>query len=370
MTVLHLRMRVFVKRPRFSARFVSLLASFLLLSLAVAACSSARSEPKPPQVSSNDSAVVLAVIAGESIAVSDLPAEVQARLAALEFQHQSQRYQLLDAAVQNELGRRLLEQEAEAQGLSTMELISQLTEDEITVTYQDVEDWYQRNRSRLGGRELEELSSEIRQFLIESERSRLMEEYIAELEAKEGVIRYLEAPRADLNNENAATLGPDDAPITLVEFSDFECPYCSVYMRTLYELRDHYGDELRLVFRHFPLSIHPNAPKAAEASFCALEQDKFWELHDLMFAEQRRLTVPDLKEKAGRIGLDQAEFDACLDSGRFAQQVVQDMMEGQAFGVEGTPGSFINGIPLLGGAVPFETLKTAIDKELKRLGKD
>ena len=368
--MLHLRMHVPVELPRYSVRPTAGLTMLAAISLAFAACSPAQSEPKPPQSAGPDSNMLLATVAGESIKVSDLAPEVQARLAALEFQHLSQRYQLLDGAVQGEVARRLLEQEASAQGVTTMELIANRTDGEISVTYQDVEDWYRRNRSRLGGRELEELSSEIRQFLIESERNRLLEEYVAELEEDEGVVRYLEAPRAELDNTNAAALGPEDAPVTLVEFSDFECPYCSVYMNTLYQVMDHYGDKVRLVFRHFPLSIHANAPKAAEASFCALEQGKFWELHDLMFAEQRRLGVADLKEKAGRVGLDQEEFDACLDSGRFAQQVVQDMIEGQAFGVEGTPGSFINGIPLLGGAVPFETLKDAIDKELKRLGKD
>ena len=368
--VLHLLMRVFIRNPRFSARPLSALALILLISSTVAGCSPAQSEPKPPQVAGSDSTLVLASLGGESIAASDLPAEVQARLAALEFQHQSQRYQLLDAAVQGVLGRRLLEQEAESKGITASELIAEQTDGEIAVSYQDVEDWYQQNRSRLGGRELEELSSEIRQFLIELERNRLLDEYVAELEEREDVVRYLEAPRANLNNENAAVLGSDKAPITLVEFSDFECPYCSVFMRTLYEVRDHYGDKVRIVYRHFPLSIHANAPKAAEASFCAQEQDRFWEMHDLMFSEQRRLGVPALKEKAGRLDLDQAAFDDCLDSGRYTERVFQDMMEGKAFGVEGTPGSFINGIPVAGGAVQFDALAAMIDKELKRLGKN
>jgi len=363
-------MRVFIGKPRYSARSLSALALILAVSSTVAGCSPAQSEPKPPQAAGSDSALVLASIAGESIDVSDLPAEVRARLAALEFQHQSQRYQLLDAAVQSFLGRRLLEQEAESNGITASELVAEKTGEEITVTYQDVEDWYGRNRSRLGGRDLEELSSEIRQFLIETERTKLLDEYVAELEEKEGVVRYLEAPRANLNNENAAVLGSDKAPITLVEFSDFECPYCSVFMRTLYEVRDHYGDKVRIVFRHFPLSIHANAPKAAEASFCAQDQDQFWKMHDLMFSEQRRLSVPDLKEKAGQLGLDQAAFDSCLDSGRYTERVFQDMVEGQTFGVEGTPGSFINGIPVPGGAVQFDALAAMIDKELRRLGKD
>jgi protein-disulfide isomerase len=338
--------------------------------LAIAGCSPAQSETTAEYQSSTDTTAVLATVDGQPLTVADLPAEVQSRLKALEFQYLSQRHQLLDGAVQGVLGQRLLEEEAERQGISLSQLIGTMTDGDISVTQEDVATWYQRNRSRLGGRSLEEVSADIERLLIDTERNRILDSHVAELQEQKDVAFLLDTPRADLDNDNAATLGSDRAPVTIVEFSDFECPYCRVYMESLYEVRDEYRDKVQIVFRHFPLSIHPNAPKAAEASLCAMEQDKFWEMHDLMFSEQRKLGVADLKEKAGRLNLDQAAFDSCLDSGRHAQQVVLDMMEGQTFGVEGTPATFINGVPASSGALSYDMLSEMIDKELKRLGKN
>ena len=335
-----------------------------------AACFPAQSEIRTSDQSATDTAQVLARLDGEPVTVSDLPDEVQARLKALEFQYLSERHQLLDAAVQGLLSRRLLQEQADAEGIELSELVASKTDGNVSVSDDDVAAWYRRNRSRLGGRSLEELSNDIRRLLIDTERSRIVDAYVAELERRKDIVRLLDAPRADLDNEDAASLGPERAPVTIVEFSDFECPYCRLYMETLYQVRDEYGKNVRIVFRHFPLSIHPNAPKAAEASLCALEQNKFWELHDLMFNEQRSLGVADLKEKARRLQLDQTAFDSCLDSGRYAERVMQDMMEGQSFGIEGTPATFINGIPVASGALPFESLAEAIDRELRRLDRD
>ena len=130
---------------------------------------------------------------------------------------------------------------------------------------------------------------------------------------------------------------------------------------------EHYAGKVRLVYRHFPLTaIHPQAWKAAEASLCAGEQDRFWVFHDLLFAEQHAMSVPDLKEKARRIGLAGAEFDACLDSGRHSEAVRQDLLVATAAGVSGTPAFFVNG-RFLSGAVPFDQFAELIDDELDRL---
>jgi predicted DsbA family dithiol-disulfide isomerase len=361
-----------VKTPRLSPHLAagSGWAALLACWTVTAACAPAQSENTTAEQSDTGSAQVLAMVDGEPVTISDLPDQVQTRLKAMEFQYLSERHQLLDAAVQSVLTRRLLQEQADAEGIALSELVASKTDGNISVSDDDVAAWYRRNRSRLGGRSLEELSDDIRRLLVDTERSRIVDSYVADLERRKEIVRLLDAPRADLNNGNAASLGPKNAPVTIVEFSDFECPYCRLYMETLYQIRDEYGKDVRIVYRHYPLPIHPNAPKAAEASLCAEEQGKFWQLHDLMFNEQRRLGVADLKEKASRLQLDRAAFDDCLDSGRYEERVMQDVTEGESFGVEGTPATFINGVPISSGALPYESLAEAIDKELRRLDRD
>ena len=162
---------------------------------------------------------------------------------------------------------------------------------------------------------------------------------------------------------NAMTArGPADAVVTVVEFSDFQCPFCSRVLPTFEQVNKAYGDKIRFVFRQFPLeSIHPQARKAAEASLCARDQGKFWEMHDAMFADQAGLAVDKLKEKAAKIGLDAAQFASCLDGGKAAAEVTADLGVGQAVGVSGTPSTYVNG-RMIDGAVDFAAMSKLIDE--------
>lgn len=159
--------------------------------------------------------------------------------------------------------------------------------------------------------------------------------------------------------------GSFNAPVTLVEFSDFECPFCEKIFPTLNKLLSDYQGKVRLVYKYFPLSFHPNAQKAAEAAECASEQGKFWEYHDKLFANQSSgFSVDKFKQWAKDLNLNVTQFNDCLDSGKYAQKIQADFQEGVQKGVNGTPATFVNG-QLVSGAQPYENFKQIIDNLLK-----
>ena len=166
--------------------------------------------------------------------------------------------------------------------------------------------------------------------------------------------------------------GSKDAKVTMIEYSDFECPFCKNFFATVQQVKKDYPKDVRIVYRHFPLSFHQNAAKEAEASECAAElggNDAFWKYHDKIFTETTSngtgFSLDRLVPAAKEIGLDEKKFKTCLDSGKHTAKVNQQMQEGSAAGVNGTPATFING-KLTSGAVPYASIKAAIDAELKK----
>jgi len=189
-----------------------------------------------------------------------------------------------------------------------------------------------------------------------------MQKVIGDLQKQANLKMDLPQPRVQVAAEGPAR-GPKDAPVTIVEFSDFECPYCGAAHDTVEQVMSTYAGKVRLVYRQFPLSFHPHAAKAAEASLCAADQGKFWEYHEALFKNQKKLDLPDLKAHAGEVGLDTQKFGQCLDSGDKKKAVDADQQAGLAAGVGGTPAFFINGI-FLNGAQPIDEFKKVIDGEL------
>lgn len=169
--------------------------------------------------------------------------------------------------------------------------------------------------------------------------------------------------RVSTSTEGEPSIGPEDAPVTILVFSDFQCPFCARVLPAVERVLEEYKGQVRIIFKQFPLSFHPNAQKAAEASECAFEQGKFWEYHDILFENANALAPSDLKQYAKDIGLDSATFDGCLDSGKYEAEVKQDLADGKAAGVSGTPAFLINGIPVV-GAQPFSSFASVIDSEL------
>jgi len=308
----------------------------------------------------------LATVDGDPVTMSDVEELVGAELGQLEHEYRLQRHQLVEAALDQLVRDRLLDAEAEARGITTDELVAAETAGSEPVTEAEVSEWYDRNAPSLGGQELDELYPQIADYLEGTRHQQRVNQLAQRLRQEREVVFLLEPFRVELDNADAPAWGPAGAPVTLTEFSDFECPYCSSFLPTLQRLRESYGDRLRVVYRQFPLNNHPNAYRAALASLCADEQGRFWEMHDLMFSEQDRLDVESLKEKAGRLGLDRARFDACLDSARYDEEVRRDVLEGSRVGVQGTPAIYVNGIPVPRGNAPYAVIARLIDEELER----
>lgn len=175
---------------------------------------------------------------------------------------------------------------------------------------------------------------------------------------------------ADVGVDDDSIKGSEDAPVTIIEFSDYECPFCTrFYTQTLPLIEEEYIEtgKVRFVYRDFPLGFHRNAQKAAEAAECAGEQGKYFEMHDVLFDEGVKGGVESYKRFAADIGLNLEEFNDCLDSDSMADEVQKDLADGQAAGVRGTPGFLINGVSVR-GAQPFENFKKIIDEELEKAG--
>jgi protein-disulfide isomerase len=228
---------------------------------------------------------------------------------------------------------------------------------------------YERVRERLPPQVgYDDVKPQLRQVVQKEARGKKAREVFGQLKKEAGFTMVLEAPPKKRKTVDATgpSRGGKNARVVIVEFADFECPYCAKAHETVLAVMKAYGDKVRVVFRHYPLSFHPKAPKAAEATACADEQGKFWEMHDALF-ESQELDEGALRMQAKQIGLDQAKFDGCMDSGRAMVLVKRDMAAGQQAGVSGTPAFFINGF-MLSGAQPEEAFRKLIDAELARLG--
>jgi len=306
---------------------------------------------------------VLAIVDGKPITEADVRKSASADFESLEHDYAQKRYDLLQTGVDRLVEQRLIAAEAAKRGTTEEELLATITTKPVTDA--DVDLFYQQNQARIRGTK-EQMEPQIREYLEQLGQDRAQKAFVAELRGKHSVDIRLEPLRVDVAATGPA-LGPADAPVTIVEFADFQCPYCSKIEPTLTQVRQMYGDEVRLVYRHYPLPMHNNAERAAQASMCADEQGKFWEMHDGMFANQRALGADQLKATAAGLGLDAEQFNTCLDSGRFAAQVAADAAEGNAAGVSGTPALFVNG-RFISGAVPLEQITSIVDDELRRHG--
>jgi protein-disulfide isomerase len=275
------------------------------------------------------------------------------------------------SALEGILADALLADAAKRRGLSTDAFEEvELTQRSAPVTDADITTFYQSNLSQMQGRSLEEMAPLIRDYLQEQRHAGARQALLAELRSAGPPVRVmLDAPRHEVVvDASDPALGSSSAAVTLVEFSDFQCPFCQRVAPTLKRVVDTYGDRVRVVWKDFPLTqIHPQAFMAAEAAHCAGDGGRYWEYHDLLFANQQALQPDDLRRYARELGLDVAAFDACLSSSRHTERVRNGIAQGTRLGVNSTPTVYVNG-RLLSGAQPYEIFAAVIDEELSRLG--
>jgi protein-disulfide isomerase len=276
-------------------------------------------------------------------------------------------YEARRSALEVLIADRLIEADATRAGVTPAALLElEVTRSLVPVTPQDVEAWYQANQSRVGGSPLEQIAEKIQQALEQQRREEAKARYVARLRAATGVTVLLTPPREAIEiAENEPSAGPANAPVQIVMYSDFQCPFCARVGPTLNKVQQRYGDRVRVVFRDFPLnSIHPRATAAAVAARCAHEQGRFWAYHDRLFASANRLEDRDFTEYATDLGLDVPRFTACVQDNRPAATVTGSVKSGERLGVSATPAFFING-RFLPGAQPFEAFQRVIEDELK-----
>ena len=261
----------------------------------------------------------------------------------------------------------LLQREAASRGMSVERLLAEeLPKRATPVTDVEIRQMYERSLPLPGGMSFDQVKPMATTYLQQQHLDAARARFVGELRESAHITIRLEPPRRPVATADVdPARGLASAPIQLVEFSDFECPYCRQLEPVLTRLRDKYGDRLRLVWKDFPLPIHSQARGAAEAARCAGDQGHFWEYHDLLFANQQSLAPDDLKRHAATMKLDPGQFAACLERGRHRAEITANLEEGTRQGIEATPTVFINGRAVI-GAQPFDVYERVIEEELSR----
>jgi len=303
----------------------------------------------------------LAVVNGRSISEKDVETLVIGQTLPLE----EKLYAIRKAALENLITSMVLEIEAKKRGVSVGELRRQLAPGDIKVTPNEVETAYSENASFFASMSPDEAKERLR---LDLENQKRMENYrrgVLKIRQETQIDLFITEPRLPETTDFPPnqSIGPLNAPITIVEFSDFQCPYCRSAQAAIKQLLQTYPQDVKLVFKHLPLAIHEQAFSAAQAAFCAGEQKRFWQFHDALFASDS-VTPESLKRIAGDLKLNLIEFENCLASTVATDAIRSNTNEARRLGINSTPTFVINQRPVR-GAISFEQLKTIVDRELQ-----
>ena len=308
---------------------------------------------------------IAASIGTEQISVKDLEAGIESDLYEAEYKV----YEIKFGKLQAMLLEKFMNQDPNKKGLSNDEFLNKFIAKDVKVTEADIEKFI-KDRQVPQDQINPEIREKIKQYLEVDIKKQAVDRWIAEKTKKSPVEVYIQKPARpvfDVNTKDAPFKGSSDAKVTIVEYSDFQCPYCSKAAVTIGLLEKKYGNKLKVVFKNYPLPFHSQARLAAEAAQCANEQNVkyFWKMHDSMFGDQTKLDHDNLMATAKKIGLKEADFKACLEATKFKAVIDNDMAEGQKLGIKSTPTFFVNG-QLVMGNQPIEVFSEVIDDILAK----
>jgi protein-disulfide isomerase len=318
---------------------------------------------------------VLAMIGGERITEADIIAQDREafdnlqedgalRLRQLQARQAEARYTLLQTRLDKLLDRKALELEATARGTSTEAVLADIKVS--VVTEDEARAFFEAHKARAGSRTFEQLQPEITQFLANEHNTQATRSFLDALRARHGISSLLEPYRVAVAADGPGR-GKEHALVTIVEFGDFQCPYCRQEEVALQTILDRHPEDVRLVFRELPLTaIHPNALVAAQAAVCADRQGMFWQMHDAMYQNQNALAQSALIETAKRVGIDPERFSTCLADSGTAKAVEKDAKAADELNINETPYLLINGRPMH-GSIPVDQLEAVVSDELHRI---
>lgn len=283
------------------------------------------------------------------------------------FEAEMKVYEIKMAKLKAWLIERMIEADPNKKGLSNDEFLKKYISKEVKISEKEIQNFI-KERNIPAEHINDQMKQRINQFLSMEAEKGAIETWFNKQTQSNPVEVYIAKPMRPVFNVkvgDAPFVGKADAKVTIVEFSDFQCPFCQKGAGVMEEVKKKYGNKVKIAFKNYPLPFHNNAKTAANAGLCANEQgvDKFWKMHDAMFADQGNLTNEGLVKMAKKIGLKESDFKTCLEANKFASKVESDIVEGQNVGVKSTPTFFVNG-KMISGAVPLEQFSEVIDQEL------
>lgn len=347
----------------------------LLAALAViftaSACTNSNAKPQPNYVFKDPSKPnVVAKINGQDITEEELIGDD--KLTWMDLKKREHEFKM--GQLKKLLVERLVGAEAKKAGISSDEYIKKnVLKGDIKISDSEYKKFVAEKKipeAQINA----QLKDRINGFLKEQKKDELIDAYVAKATKSNPVEVYFKKPKMSISLDigDSVTWGKNDAKVTIVEFSDFQCPFCSRGANSVDEIKKKYKNKVKIVFKHFPLPMHPDAKPASAASLCVTEiaggkekgADKFWKYHDLLFKNQDKLDSASLEKYAKDVGVDTKKFKECFDSKKYEAAVEKDLEYGEKIGVRSTPTFFVNG-QLISGAVPIEQFSEIIDEELK-----